>query len=113
MCKKITDEPLLVRLDSGNDAAGNIGILVEVGCHFIIKRNLRKESKEGWLKMAQEHSKDVEPPGKERPFILEATGNRLRIKQRMAREKTSPFVPVMRLQTVPLINMGNSFWKAA
>ncbi len=55
-------EPLLVRLDSGNDTAENIGILVEAGCHFIIKRNLRKESKEDWLKMAQEHSKDVETP---------------------------------------------------
>ena len=62
MCREITDEPLLVRLDSGNDAAENIGILVEAGCHFIIKRNLRKESKEDWLKMAQEHSKDVETP---------------------------------------------------
>ncbi len=62
MCREITDEPLLVRLDSGNDAAENIGILVEAGCHFIIKRNLRKESKEDWLKMAREHSKDVETP---------------------------------------------------
>ena len=62
MCREITDEPLLIRLDSGNDAAENIGILVEAGCHFIIKRNLRKESKEDWLKMAQEYSKDVETP---------------------------------------------------
>ncbi len=30
-------EPLLVRLDSGNDAAENIGILVEAGCHFIME----------------------------------------------------------------------------
>ena len=37
-------------------------IKVEAGCHFIIKRNLRKESKEDWLKMAQEYSKDVETP---------------------------------------------------
>jgi hypothetical protein len=35
---------------------------VDAGCHFIVKRNLRKESKENWLKMAQEHSKDVETP---------------------------------------------------
>ncbi len=62
MCREITDEPLLIRLDSGNDAAENIGILVEAGCHFIIKRNLRKESKEDWLKMAREYSKDVETP---------------------------------------------------
>ena len=55
MCREITDEPLLIRLDSGNDAAENIGILVETGCHFIIKRNLRRESKEDWLRMARCH----------------------------------------------------------
>jgi len=38
LCKQITNEPLLVRLDSGNDAAENIGILLEEGCKFIIKR---------------------------------------------------------------------------
>lgn len=62
MCREITDEPLLVRLDSGNDAAENIGILLEAGCHFIIKRNLRKESRQGWLQMAREYSQDVEEP---------------------------------------------------
>lgn len=62
MCRELTDEPLLIRLDSGNDAAENIGILVESGCYFIIKRNLRKESKEDWLKMAQENSLDTESP---------------------------------------------------
>lgn len=64
MCREITDEPLLVRLDSGNDAAENIGILVETGCYFIIKRNLRKESKADWLRMAQGNSMDVECPHK-------------------------------------------------
>lgn len=62
MCRELTDEPLLIRLDSGNDAAENIGILVESGCYFIIKRNLRKESREDWLKMAQENSLDTESP---------------------------------------------------
>ena len=62
MCREITDEPLLIRLDSGNDAAENIGILVEAGCYFIIKRNLRRESKEDWLQMAQEYSQDIETP---------------------------------------------------
>ena len=62
MCREITDEPLLLRLDLGNDVAENIGILVEAGCYFIIKRNLHKESKEDWLQMAQEHSVDVEKP---------------------------------------------------
>ena len=49
LCRRITDAPLLIRLDSGNDSADNIGILLEAGCFFIIKRNPRKESKEEWL----------------------------------------------------------------
>lgn len=62
ICHQLTDEPLFFRLDSGNDSAENIGILMENGCHFIIKRNLRKESKEDWLKMAEEHSLDISHP---------------------------------------------------
>ena len=62
ICRQITEEPLLFRLDSGNDSAENIGILMENGCHFIIKRNLRKESKEDWLKMAEENSGDISHP---------------------------------------------------
>lgn len=40
LCRQITNDPLLFRLDSGNDAAENISILMESGCRFIIKRNL-------------------------------------------------------------------------
>lgn len=42
--------------------AGNIGILLESGCHFIIKRNLRRESKGGWFNMAQELSQNMKSP---------------------------------------------------
>ena len=62
LCRQLTDGPLLFRLDSGNDSAENIGILLERGCHFIIKRNLRKESKEDWLRMAKDNSLDVTHP---------------------------------------------------
>ena len=62
LCRQLTDEPLLFRLDSGNDSTGNIGILLERGCHFIIKRNLRKESKEDWLRMAKDNSPDITHP---------------------------------------------------
>lgn len=31
LCRQITDEPLLIRLDTGNDSAENIGILLESG----------------------------------------------------------------------------------
>ena len=46
LCKKLTDKPLLVRLDSGNDSIDNVAVLIENECYFIIKRNLRKESRE-------------------------------------------------------------------
>ena len=62
LCKQITDEPLLVRLDSGNDAAENIGILLEEGCRFIIKRNLRRERKEEWFAMAQKYCQNITHP---------------------------------------------------
>lgn len=62
LCRQVTSEPLLIRLDSGNDAAENIGILLESGCYFIIKRNLRRESPEAWLEMAQKHSQNVTVP---------------------------------------------------
>lgn len=62
LCRQITDEPLLIRLDSGNDSAENIGILLEKGCYFIIKRNLRREAKEDWLSMAKEFSQNVTTP---------------------------------------------------
>ena len=62
ICRQITDEPLLFRLDSGNDSAENIGIFLERGCHFIIKRNLRRESREEWLRMAEKNCLDITRP---------------------------------------------------
>ena len=41
-------------MDSGNDAAENLGILIEDGSWFVIKRNLRaSEKKEDWLEKVQ------------------------------------------------------------
>lgn len=62
LCRQITDEPLLIWLDSGNDSAENIGILLESGCDFIIKRNLRRESKDGWFEMAKANSQNITIP---------------------------------------------------
>ena len=62
LCKKLVSDPLLVRLDSGNDAAENIGILMDEGCSFIIKRNLRQESREGWLDHVRGCCKDMTGP---------------------------------------------------
>ena len=41
--KMITDKGLLVRLDPGNDSVDNIGVCVEEGADWLIKRNLRRE----------------------------------------------------------------------
>lgn len=62
LCKQITDEKLLFRLDSGNDAAENMGILLEEGCFFNIKHNLRREGKDSWYKLAKEHCKNIQNP---------------------------------------------------
>ncbi len=62
LCKKLTDKPLLVRLDSGNDSIDNVAVLMDAGCYFIIKRNLRRESKEGWFDMVKQYCKNITTP---------------------------------------------------
>ena len=59
---QMTDGQLLIRLDSGNDAAENLGILLEDGSWFIVKRNLRKESKDAWLNEMQQCCQDIRYP---------------------------------------------------
>lgn len=64
--RKITDAPLLIRMDSGNDSIDNIKICKSNHADFIIKRNLRKESKEDWLTLAEKYGICCEErPGKE------------------------------------------------
>ena len=62
LCHQVTDDKLLFRLDSGNDAADNIGIFLEKGCFFNIKHNLRREGKESWYEMAKKHCKNITTP---------------------------------------------------
>lgn len=49
LVRKITDKPLLVRLDAGNDDIENIRMCNKEKVKCIIKRNIRKESIEDWL----------------------------------------------------------------
>lgn len=58
--KKITEQKLLVRLDSGNDASENITVCRLQGVDFIIKRNLRKEDPNAWLKLAMETTSPIQ-----------------------------------------------------
>lgn len=67
LARQITDKPLLVRLDSGNDSADNIGIFMEEcfrgdRVHFIIKRNIRKEDPQDWLYKARDVCTNVKSP---------------------------------------------------
>ena len=67
LVRMLTDKPILIRLDSGNDASDNIGIFMEENyknnnLQFIIKRNPRQEDKEEWLTFAKENSKNVSSP---------------------------------------------------
>jgi hypothetical protein len=57
----MTDAPLLARLDSGNDSIENIKVCRKEHAEYIIKRNLRQESPEEWLKIAREHGELEEP----------------------------------------------------
>jgi len=49
LAKNVTDKPLLLRLDSGNDDIDNIRECRKAKVQFVIKRNLRKESIDEWL----------------------------------------------------------------
>ena len=62
LCRKITDKPVLVRLDSGNDAAENVGILLENGAYYVIKRNLRKEDRNEWADNIRSWCKGIREP---------------------------------------------------
>lgn len=55
LARLITDEPLLTRMDSGNDALANLSVLeAEERVDYIIKRNLRREDPQTWWKLAKE-----------------------------------------------------------
>lgn len=51
--RRITNLPLLVRMDAGNDALENLNVCLNEEVDFIIKRNLRRESPEEWLMIAR------------------------------------------------------------
>jgi len=59
--KMITDKPLLLRMDSGNDSIENIKICIKKSIDWIIKRNLRKESPNAWLETAKENGESYSP----------------------------------------------------
>ena len=59
---RMTNKQLLIRMDSGNDAIENLGILLEDHSWFIVKRNLRSESKAAWLEKMKGCCQDIRTP---------------------------------------------------
>lgn len=55
--RQITDQPILMRLDSGNDSQDNFPDASRDNVHFIIKRNLRRESVQKWVDLAKKSGK--------------------------------------------------------
>ena len=63
--RAITDHPVLLRLDAGNDSLDNITECLAADVDWIIKRNLRKESPVAWLALAKQCGRPSHPrPGK-------------------------------------------------
>jgi hypothetical protein len=52
--RQITDQPILMRLDSGNDSQDNFPDTRFENVDFIIKRNLRRESRQAWAELAKD-----------------------------------------------------------
>lgn len=66
LARMATTLPLLIRMDSGNDSKDNIRVCLDAKtkADWIIKRNLRKENPEDWLKIAEEGISCLERKGK-------------------------------------------------
>ena len=70
----MTEKPLLIRLDLGNDATENLGILIEDSSWFVVKRNRRNvESLEEWLFNVKEWCKDICKPREGKKVYIGST----------------------------------------
>jgi hypothetical protein len=52
--RQITNQPIPMRLDSGNDSQDNFPDTRFENVDFIIKRNLRRESRQAWAELAKD-----------------------------------------------------------
>lgn len=93
LARRVTDGKLLVRLDAGNDDEENLRRLRKNKVDWVIKRNLRRESEEEWLEVAEAYGRCEEPrPGKE-VFVgdtsLQRDGRSQRVVFRVVRRSTT------------------------
>ena len=85
---QLTDEKLLIRLDSGNDAVENLGILLEDGSWFIVKRNLRRESKDHFCGKMKGCCKDIRHPREGKTEFIGSTWRDVTYTTATGEEKT-------------------------
>lgn len=82
--RQVTPEPLLLRLDGGNDALDNVDVVLEfndvdpAGVDFIIKWNPRQEDPQCWLDYAIENAKFEEPREGKRVWTFDVDHRRSR-----------------------------------
>jgi hypothetical protein len=88
-CHELTREPLLVRMDSGNDAAENLGILIDDGSYFVIKRNPRRgETAEGWLAKAKDACENISNPREGKTVYLGTTYKEITWRDKAGNDRT-------------------------
>ena len=73
--RTITDLPILVRMDGGNDSVDNLKVCVKERANFIIKRNPRREKPENWLMVDEQFGKCIQEGEGKRVFygLVEVT----------------------------------------
>lgn len=73
--REMTDKPLLFRMDSGNDALDNMLILHwnDPQLKFLIKRNLRCESREAWLEELKPVCQNIQNPREGKTVYIGST----------------------------------------
>ena len=109
----ITQAVFLVRLDSGNDSLDNIKVCRKEKAHYIIKRNLRKETPEEWLEIAKKYGQMEEPrQGKqvwsgERYIKKQGIKEPLRLVFRVTRRTMDANRQVL---LIPEIEVENNYW---
>jgi len=79
--RRLTDQPILLRLDSGNDAIENIAVVFEhndqhgddMPVHYLIKWNPRQADLQYWLAYAEAHGEWSEPRRGKRVALFTVT----------------------------------------
>ena len=69
------EDPVLLRLDSGNDAFDTLSPLMKSDHFFLVKKNLRRESKSKWVDIAQSLGEYTSPREGKVVYTGVLTGN--------------------------------------